>query len=306
MRLTKYTNGKQMTDLNLFTHLTAQKLFESQEQFPVDFDYAWQWLGYTRKDNAKRTFFTLGFVTGIDANILIKEEVRFEGDREVIRESEKIYLTCECLKQWGMMAGTDKGKEIRMYFLECENQLKNIRNELKDFKGMKIANDISNRVNNFKQEYPILHQTLIQSLVDNLESISTQKSLDTSLVANRLGLAFNKHLKAFEVLQAATSPESFVKLKEQLSELMIDYQKLLKIKTPETIISYVEKPENSDVIFALKNEISNMATRYINLSSEHTKLVRENIELSLENKILKDNVAANDKVNSFLLAAATK
>lgn len=33
---------------------------------------------------------------------------------------EKIELTVECFKSLGMMAGTEKGKAIRKYFLECE------------------------------------------------------------------------------------------------------------------------------------------------------------------------------------------
>jgi hypothetical protein len=33
---------------------------------------------------------------------------------------EKIQLTVECLKSLGMMAGTEQGKLIRRYFLECE------------------------------------------------------------------------------------------------------------------------------------------------------------------------------------------
>lgn len=37
---------------------------------------------------------------------------------------QKIQLTCECFKQWGMMAGTEKGRQIRLYFLECERLAK--------------------------------------------------------------------------------------------------------------------------------------------------------------------------------------
>jgi hypothetical protein len=34
--------------------------------------------------------------------------------------TEFIYLTVDCFKSLGMMAGTQKGKEVRKYFLECE------------------------------------------------------------------------------------------------------------------------------------------------------------------------------------------
>ena len=103
-----------------FSKELAQKLFNSNEQFPVNFDLAWMWLEYSKRSNAKRTFLTLGFIEGIDFNLLINEEVRLEGTRSINRNIETISLSCECFKMWGMMAGTPKGKEIRLYFLECE------------------------------------------------------------------------------------------------------------------------------------------------------------------------------------------
>ncbi|MBW4469245.1 MAG: hypothetical protein KME45_03170 [Stenomitos rutilans HA7619-LM2] len=38
--------------------------------------------------------------------------------------SEQIYLTVDCFKSLAMMAGTDRGKEVRQYFLNCERDLK--------------------------------------------------------------------------------------------------------------------------------------------------------------------------------------
>lgn len=94
----------------------AQQLYDSVERFPVDFDEAWEWLGYSRKDNAKRFFEKAGFVEGIDFEVFLMNEENPSGGRPL----QKIKLTAECLKQWGMMAGTEKGKEVRFYFLECE------------------------------------------------------------------------------------------------------------------------------------------------------------------------------------------
>lgn len=99
----------------------AQQLYKSAEQFPVDFDDAWMWLEYSRKDNAKVNFLKCGFVEGVDFEVLKVQELRPQGGYS---NREDIYLTCECFKQWGMMAGTEKGKQIRLYFLECERVAK--------------------------------------------------------------------------------------------------------------------------------------------------------------------------------------
>lgn len=109
-----------MTDIideqydNEFSLTIAEVLFSSEDQFPVDFDDAWQWLGYSRKDNGKTAFLKCGFIENIDY-VSLKVQENSEG-----RPRETFNLSCECLKQWGMMAGTEQGKRVRLYFLECE------------------------------------------------------------------------------------------------------------------------------------------------------------------------------------------
>jgi anti-repressor protein len=76
-------------------------------------------LGYTRKDNAKRAFLNAGFIEGID--YLIYEEL---PTASVPRPAEKISLTVDCLKNWAMMSGTEQGKIVRKYFLDCERVAK--------------------------------------------------------------------------------------------------------------------------------------------------------------------------------------
>ena len=105
-----------MTDL---TFDVALALYQSQEteQFPINFDDAWQWLEYSRKDHAKG-FLTANFAETLDFTVLPPSPGKLG------RPSEEIRLTVTCLKEWGMMAGTAKGKEIRRYFIECERIVK--------------------------------------------------------------------------------------------------------------------------------------------------------------------------------------
>lgn len=100
-----------------FSQELAQQLFDSSEDHPVRFDLGWQWLEYSRKDSAKRFFMSCGFVEGVDYRLHNCVESAPSGG---LTHREDIYLSCECFKQWAMMSGTPKGKEVRMYFLECE------------------------------------------------------------------------------------------------------------------------------------------------------------------------------------------
>lgn len=106
---------------------TAQvfALCQSQSQFPIDFNDAWQWIGYSRKDNAKRGLLSCGFEEGID--LLIDEGLGTLDDPKV---EERIMLTVDCFKMWAMMAATEKGRDARLYFLQCEKQLKQVNQSL--------------------------------------------------------------------------------------------------------------------------------------------------------------------------------
>ena len=89
-----------------FNRDLAIALLESTEEYPVDFDEAWQWLGYSTKQKAKSKL-EENFEEGID--FLTKGLKSSTGGRP----SDLIVLTIDCFKSMGMMAGTEKGKQIR-------------------------------------------------------------------------------------------------------------------------------------------------------------------------------------------------
>lgn len=101
-------------------------LLNSEDPFPIDFEDAWRWVEYSRKDTAKEALTNPGngFVQGVDY-IFPESPGKIEGKGRG-RPAEVIKLTFDCFKLFCMMAGTPKGREVRLYFLECEKQLKRI------------------------------------------------------------------------------------------------------------------------------------------------------------------------------------
>ncbi len=99
----------------------ALAIIESSDPFPVNFDEAWQWIGYSRKDHAKRALLK-NFELGIDFLLPISGKQKNNGSGG--HNIEEIRLTTDCFKAFCMMAGTSKGKEVRNYFLECEKAAK--------------------------------------------------------------------------------------------------------------------------------------------------------------------------------------
>jgi phage anti-repressor protein len=110
-----------MTSSSLaFTVEMAQQLLSVEDQFPVDFDNAWVWAGFSSKqkaENAMETYELNGSEQVI--NLGLKTSTVKGG-----RPSKHIRMTVDTFKEFCMVANTAKGKQIRRYFLECEKAVK--------------------------------------------------------------------------------------------------------------------------------------------------------------------------------------
>jgi phage anti-repressor protein len=106
-----------MNELIAFDQL--EMIAQSTNTYPVNFDDAWQWVGYTREDNALRSLKS-NFIEDTDYSSL----KRNRSDGKPGKPYTAYHLTTDCFKSFCMMAGTDKGKEVRRYFLDVEKRYK--------------------------------------------------------------------------------------------------------------------------------------------------------------------------------------
>lgn len=183
---------------------TITALVQSDNEFPVDLDDAWRWVGWPKKQKAKHVLLN-NFVEGLD--FLTKGFKSPEGGRP----SEFIVLSVDCFKSLGMMAGTEKGKEIRRYFLECEREMKRLQVEqprptiegvevseevkaevLKDFDfnkkvfGIDYARSRAARI--LKSAYPSRDYPYLPEVTSNFQEVGNQKSLLQEFVESCLNL----------------------------------------------------------------------------------------------------------------------
>jgi phage anti-repressor protein len=98
------------------------RIVESQEPYPVDFDQAWQWIGYSNKANALRTL-QANFEAETDYSSILMNR----SDGKPGKPYNAYFLTVDCFKSFCMMAGTEKGKEVRRYYLEIEKKFLEIQ-----------------------------------------------------------------------------------------------------------------------------------------------------------------------------------
>ncbi|MBD2440967.1 hypothetical protein [Nostoc sp. FACHB-110] len=145
-----------------FTLEIAQQLHNSNQI--IDFDWAWSVLGYSRKDNAKRML-TGYFERNFDYFVQPEDEspealpyevfLTSEENSKAGRPTEKIYLTIECFKEMGMLSKSEKGRQIRKYFLQCETIAK---------ESVKLIPQLQQQIQELQQNFAQL-QAQIQNLL---------------------------------------------------------------------------------------------------------------------------------------------
>ena len=105
-----------MNDLIISNH-SLDEAFElilgDTSDFPINFDKAWQWMGFSRKDVAKRAL-VKNFLKDVDYSTLRKKVER--------QWVEDITLTTDCFKSFCMLAQTEQGKLVRQYYLVLEKR----------------------------------------------------------------------------------------------------------------------------------------------------------------------------------------
>lgn len=123
----------------------AKQLMNDQATFPVNLDLAWKWIGYSKKQNAKDKL-TRNFIEQVDYTITQMRETKPDGSFS--HYYDLILLKVNCFKSLAMMAGTEQGKQVRLYFLECERQLKeqqSIKMPTNMLEAAKFVQDMANK-----------------------------------------------------------------------------------------------------------------------------------------------------------------
>ena len=117
--------------LNLYGYLN----FHPTDDFPISLEDIINFVGFANKGNAKRMLEN-NFEEGED----YKESLIPRDERSNVKggeNKEKIMLNIDCFKQLCMLVKTDKGKQIRKYYLKLEEIIHEILKE----QFLQIEND---------------------------------------------------------------------------------------------------------------------------------------------------------------------
>jgi len=133
-KLSKPYQGKLINKLKDSFSTDEQQIFISSfycylnyksDDYVVDLDDIWTWLGFARKDPAKR-FLEKHFKADIDFKLVSHHSVENLSNG---RPSEKIMLNIKTFKKMCLKANTSKSNEIHEYYIKLEETLHEVIDE---------------------------------------------------------------------------------------------------------------------------------------------------------------------------------
>lgn len=117
---------------------------DQEHDFVIDLEFTFKWIGFTRKDNIKRLL-EKHFIINIDYKILLpKEEKSNSTINHEGRPKETIMMTPNTFKELCVLASTEKGKQVRRYYIKMEAIT---------YRYLKLQNEIQAKESQTKIEY---------------------------------------------------------------------------------------------------------------------------------------------------------
>ena len=265
---------------------------DNDTAFIIDLDNIYKWIGFSRKDPAKRVLIKF-FENNKD--YIIKNEVfhRSVGNSNG-RPSELIFLTINCFKKFCMKVSTKRANEICNYYLKMENimhqYINNINKENSE-KILKINTELQNaniqieieRHNILIQIYSMRRVVYIMKVItlkDGYFIIKIGESENIKERIEKLSTEFNTKIIVLDIFTCEDS-RAFEKFLHKHPDInKHKYLELINNKSSTELFKVSLKDYHKIVKYA------NKYLNNYNKNIELTKLRIKEKELDIKNKII--------------------
>ena len=115
---TEFTEEEQQWYIaNLYIYMN----YHPTNDYPINLEHVFKMIGFANKENAKRTLKN-NFTKDEDyKTVLVRTDENLNGKDLGGRPTEDVMLNIDTFKNLCMLAKTDKGKQIRKYYVKLEN-----------------------------------------------------------------------------------------------------------------------------------------------------------------------------------------
>ncbi len=277
---------------NLYIYMN----YHPTNDYPINLENIFKMIGFANKGNAKRT---------LENNFTINEDYKItilpSEKGQIARE--EIMLNVDTFKNLCMLAKTNKGKEIRKYYVKLENiHNKIIKKELEDQKLLLLNKDLENKK---KVEITLRDsfnkRCLVYLIKITIENEIIYKFGYTDDIVTRLRTHKNQIGEDAELVYCIESKDN-----KMLEKLLIDFLEQYKFRIKRTIngkqqtellkVNDIEMIKNK--LIELNNDVENEKLLIIKLKNKIIELENENIQLK-QQLLLKDNELVNELKNKI-------
>ena len=298
-----------------------------KDEFIIDLDDIWKWLGFQSKFNSKRLLETQ-FIINKDY-ILLSPAAKQSSHIKGGHNKETFMLNIKTFKKYCLKAGTKKADEIHEYYIKLEETLQEViqeeSNELKlqlEQKDQQLENIIQDkekiREKTLMEQFPNNTQCVYYGIIDNLSDkneklikFGNSNNLKNRVIKHKDTYSNFVLINAFKVdnkLQIENALKENKTFTERQRNISLGNKKYIELLNIEGI-TFIELDKIiKDIIISIEHSPEN----YIKILEEN-KLLKKQIEqkneinnttnlilLTSENKKLKiENIKLMKKYNFF-------
>lgn len=300
---TNFTNNEQQLFIaSFYCYLN----YNQKNDFVIDLDNIWKWLGYNQKIKAK-DLLEKYFIINTDYKLLLSQATQQKQHIRGGHNKEIIMLNISTFKRLCLKAGTTKADEIHEYYIKLEETLQEViqeeSNELrlqleqKDKLLEKSEIDkIKIREKTLLDQFPNNTQCVYYGIIDNV-SVKNEKLIKFG-ISNNLKNRVVQHRDVYLNFQLINAFK--VKNKLQIENaiknhpIIIEKQRIITIKNK----NYVEILNREDISFTeLDKIIKDIITNFEYSPENYIKILEENT--SLKNQLEQKNETNN--TNNLIL-----
>ena len=309
---TEFTESQQQWYIaNLYIYMN----YHPTNDYPINLENVFHMIGFANKGNAKRTLennFTkdedyklISIKNNVKKQLLRKEKL---GGSGILQED--IMLNVDTFKSLCMLAKTDKGKEIRKYYVKLENiHNKIVKEEIEQQKQLLLEKDtqLINKDLEKKHEVEMTlknsfnKRSLVYLIKITINNEIIYKFGYTDDIVSRLRTHKNQICEDIELVYCIESKDN-----KMLERLLIDYLEQYKFRIRRIIndkhqtellkVNDIEMIKNK--LIELNKDLENEKLLIIKLKNKIIDLENENIELK-QQLLLKDDEIVNQLKNKI-------
>ena len=273
--------------------------YNPREDFVIDLDNVWKWLGFSQKVKAKQLLEKC-FLIDIDYKLSLYLQVKRSAETKGGQNKETFLLSVRTFKSFCLKAGTKKAEQIHEYYINLEDILQEIMHEESNELKIQLQKQIilsekekeKVREKTLIEQFPANTQCVYYGFIDNvsdnkerLVKFGNSNNLKCHVYTHKKTYSNFRLVNAFKVdnkLQIETAIKDHILFKERQRTITLNSKKYIELLNIESLTLDELDKSIKEIIKGIEYSPEN-----------YVKLLEENKEL--KNKLERSNEVVNNE-----------